>query len=280
MLVEISVKKNVHKFIDALFFNYFVLILGNLLLMCTVWGFSVDPNVEAGEISFLSSSNLTGTYIFPALCSAFLYSNYKEQKYNILAIILYVATVLTELMLWSATSLTGVVLLLSYIFFIYNNNLEKYVNCKTLHIVAIIIIIGFTTGSMQKYFSYIIEDILHKNLTMTGRTDSYGRYIKIFLDYPLLGLGHNAQTMDNGALQILYRSGSFGFISLIMTYIAGTQRLFSKNVQSIDKFFIILLITILIMSISESWFYFPGFYIILSLTYNSSFFNFKYLKCT
>jgi O-antigen ligase len=269
MLVEIYVKINVRTFIDALFFSHFVLILGNLLLMCIIYGFSVNPNVEAGEISFLSSSNMTASYIFPALCSSFLYSNYKRQKYNILALILYIAVVLTVLMIWSATSLTGVIIVMLYIFFIYNNKSEKYVNCKTLHILSIIIIIGFTTGEMQKYFSYIIEDILHKDLTMTGRTTIWKTGIKDFLEHPWLGCGHNVPYIDHGVIQILYRGGLLGFIFLLVTYIIGTKRLFNKNTnRSIDKFFVILLITILIMSISECWFYFFGFYIILSLTYN------------
>jgi O-antigen ligase len=274
MLVEIYVTINIRTFIDALFVNHFIIIVGNLLLICIIYGFSINPNIEAGELSFISSSNMTATFIFPALCSAFLYSNYQGQKYNILAIIMYISTVLTVLMLWSATSVIGVILLLTYIFIIHKSKAEKYINCKILHILAIIIIIGFTTGIMQKYFSYIIEDILHKDLTMTGRTKFWITYIKIFLENPLLGKGHNVIIIDNGVIQILYRGGFLGFIFLIHTYMTGTKRLFNENTnRSMEKFFIVVLITILIMSISESWFYFFGFYIILIITYNLPFFN-------
>jgi O-antigen ligase len=247
--------------------------------MCIIHGFSINNKVDVGEISFLSSSNLTATYIFPALCASFLYANHKGQKYNILSLILYAGLVLTELMLWSATSLTGVVLLLAYILFIYNKKYEKYVNCTILHVLAIILLIGFTTGIMQIYFSYIIEEILHKDITMTGRINNWQIGITGFWQHPLLGCGHNAMTIDNSVIQILYRGGLLGLMFFVITYIVGAKRLFNKKEnRSIDKFFVILLITILIMSISESWTYFVGFYIILSLIYCSSFIDYRHSK--
>lgn len=273
MLIEICVRRKVGIFINALFINYFIIIVSNFILMYVTYGFKVNSvTTNDGRMSFLSSDNLTASYIFPALCTALLYANYKGQKYNILSIILYVFLILTVVMLWSATSLVGIIILLVYIFFIYENSLERFIKYKWLLSVSVALIIGFTFLDIPKYFSFIIVDLLKKDITMTGRTYGWMKGINGFIENPLFGAGYNATTIDNGVIQILYCGGIVSMIFLYIMYMTGTKRFFSiEKLGSLDKFFSVSLLIILIMSISESWFHFFGFYVILGLANKSQY---------
>lgn len=275
MLVEICTKTSMQIFIKSLFFNYFILIMGNLLIMCQLYGFHINYEdtqnylTGTGTISFLASDNMTASYVFPAIASGFLYSIYKNQKYNIYVIILYFSIILTELMLWSATSLIGVAILYAYILFIYKNKkIERWINNKLFIFGSLFLLFGITFGGLQDLFSYIIVNILQKDLTMTGRTSVWSKGLSGFNNNILLGSGYNVSIIDNGLIQILYMGGIIGLIILCILFRNGTKAIISKNPTSIDLFFSVILSVIIIMSSAESWSFFFGFYVILSITKN------------
>ena len=91
---------------------------------------------------------------------------------------------------------------------------------------------------IHRFFSYIIENIFHKNMTLTGRTPMWDKALAHLSDKPILGFG--SQTRDymidligkrhchNLLLQILFQTGIIGlfvFASLLL----NVSRVLSKS---------------------------------------------------
>ena len=87
---------------------------------------------------------------------------------------------------------------------------------------------------------YIIEDLLHKDMTLTGREYIFTQSISIFLEHPLLGYGYESSIIEdrlsgafmgfnsahNSFLQILINTGLVGTIILfvIVYYVLAVIR--------------------------------------------------------
>lgn len=269
LLFEMLVQRNSKVLIDALYLNYCILILGNFALMIFNYGFSIGTdNNLINTYSFLSSDNMTASYIFPAIIISGLYSGYRGKTLTFSAILLNICIFLTEIMMWSATSLAGLFIAMMYILLIFKRKIEKIINFKVLLAIAIAMIIGITIFKIQYLFSFIIENILHKELTLTGRTNIWNMALIKFSEAPILGFGNDAITIDNGLLQVLYRGGIISLIAIIILFFNACSpilRKYKNNSNAILMSF--MLIIVLFMSISESWFYFFGFFVILCISY-------------
>lgn len=275
MLLEILIKRNVILLVKSLFFCYFVIISINLLYMLSTFGFVINIEEKLPEVfkmgvpvSLLSSVNGTASFLFPALVSSvllFSISNVKNKWGWLLILNIFV----TVLILWSATSLTGVFLIICYILFVYRKKSEKKINTFILAITTIVVSLGITFFNIQYLFSYIIVNILQKDLTMTGRTNVWKIGQKGFESSPLIGCGFDSQTIDNGYIQLLFNSGCIGliFFSVLMIWILIKCKRY--NNISLTKFMTLCLSIVFLMFTSESWPFFFGIYILFLLAYYS-----------
>ena len=278
MLIELLINKHLKLLISTLFINYFILITVNLIYMISVFGFTINIEENAQSlynfytenalVSLLSSVNTTASYLFPALCCSILLMFINTKK-NLFAWILIVEIFATVLILWSATSLVGVFLIVMYILFVFNTPHERWINGKMLINIVIALGIGITFFKIQYLFSFIIEDILHKDLTMTGRTNVWNIGFDGFFSSPILGCGFISKTIDNGYVQLLFMGGIIGTIAYF-TFLFLALKAFCKNrIIHLEKFFSFVMAVILLMFIAESWPQFMGLYIIIALAYNA-----------
>lgn len=277
MLIELLIKENINLLIKGLFSCYFILLIGNLIYMLSLFGFTINIEEAYPEafdynselvITLLSSVNGVAFFIFPALCSAILLM-FATSKKNIWSWLLIIISFVTELILWSATSLTGVFIILVYVLFIYGKKIEKFIMNKIIIGAALAISLGVTFFNIQHFFSFIIVDILHKDLTMTGRTNVWNIGYKGFFSSPIWGCGISSQTIDNGFVQCLYMAGLIGTLFFIIFISYNIKYLCSSHDKSIDKFFSVVMAVVLLMFMSESWPQFMGLYVILALSVNA-----------
>lgn len=245
--------------------------------MLSLFGFTINIEEAYPEafdynselvITLLSSVNGVASFIFPALCSAILLM-FATSKKNIWSWLLIIISFVTELILWSATSLTGVFIILVYVLFIYGKKIEKFIMNKIIIGAALAISLGVTFFNIQHFFSFIIVDILHKDLTMTGRTNVWNIGYKGFFSSPIWGCGISSQTIDNGFVQCLYMAGLIGTLFFIIFISYNIKYLCSSHDKSIDKFFSVVMAVVLLMFMSESWPQFMGLYVILALSVNA-----------
>ena len=279
MLIELLIDKNLKLLINSLFVNYFILVTVNLIYMISIFGFTVNIEENASSlfsfyqknamVSLLSSVNGTASFLFPALCCSILLMFITTKK-NLFAWFLIAEIFATVLILWSATALTGVFLIVMYALFVYKTKIEKWIKPKIFIYAVLLIGIGITFFKIQYLFSFIIVDILHKDLTMTGRTIVWNTGFDGFFSSPIFGCGFSSKTIDNGYVQLLFIGGLIGTIAYFIFFYISTRK-FYKNTSSIhlEKFFSFVLSVILLMFIAESWPQFMGLYIIIAFAYNA-----------
>ncbi len=246
--------------------------------MISVFGFTInieenarylfDFYQENAMVWLLSSVNGTASFLFPALCSALLLM-FATSKKNFFAWILIAEIFSTVLILWSATSLVGIFFIVTYVLFIYNTPRERWINPKLYINMVILLGIGITFFKIQYLFSFIIVDILHKDLTMTGRTNVWNIGFEGFFSSPLLGCGFSSKTIDNGYVQLLFIGGIIGTIAYFIFLQSSLKQFCKKKSLHLEKFFAFVIAIILLMFITESWPQFMGLYILLALAVNA-----------
>lgn len=252
--------------------------------MISLFGYTINIEENASDlskfytqtamVSLLSSVNMTASYIFPALCSSILLM-FATTKKNLFAWVLIAEILSTVLIIWSATSLVGVFLIVMYVLVVYKTKMEKWVRSKLLINAVLLLGFGITFFKIQYLFSFIIVDILHKDLTMTGRTDVWNIGFEGFFSSPIFGCGFSSKTIDNGYVQLLYMGGIIGTIAYLIFGFLFIKRMCHKHQVHLEKFFSFVLATILLMFIAESWPRFMGLYIILVFAINARKIEFK-----
>lgn len=106
----------------------------------------------------------------------------------------------TAIRIWSGMTLVVVVVTALFAIVIINGKgiLAKKVfsgsifNFLNLLILNIGAFVGLVFFQVQNYFAFFIEDVLHKSLTLTGRTVIWERTIDLIAKQPLFGYGKEA----------------------------------------------------------------------------------------
>ncbi len=279
MYIELMTVKNVYLMILSFFIVYMVLLFSNYVWMINVGGFVIDVEharpdlfVEGHEsvVTILASENGVATYIFPSIIFAVLLTLITNKK-NIASWSLVVVCFLSELFLWSATALSGVFLSIIYLVGIYNRaSIERCIPIKKILFLVVALSIGITFFRIQYLFSFIIEDILHKDLSMSGRIPQWDYVMsKYFYPSPFLGSGWGTRTSDNCYVQVLCDMGILGFSYFLFMIKKFLDFGNVRNPTSLEKFLLIMLAIEIVMFSSESWVHFYGFFITLALIANA-----------
>ena len=263
-----SVNK-INKLIDAYIDCYIILLFTNLFLIISTYGWKVGINNGIYEhFSFLSSDNATAGYILPAIFLCMLDMDNQPQKKNkssIIKLVLVLAlATLNEIRMWSATALVGIILILIYIFFLRN---IRSIKMKWLFFGSVLLNIGITLFRIQNLFSFVIEKMLNKTLTFTGRTVIWDWALNQFIKNPIFGNGADGNGLyyiDNLIVQLLYRGGIVLLLTfLLFMFLSIKDSGALKNENMLTRDILFMLSTVCIMSIAESWNSFMGFYIII-----------------
>lgn len=129
---------------------------------------------------------------------------------------------------------------------------NKYFNLKTYTILSIIMFTAIVIFRLQYLFEDIIVNDLHRNLTITGRTDIWDLAIEYIKRNPLIGLGveewHNRGQeigifhAHSTYLNILFESGLLGILAYLNIYRTLWKKTKNKKHENIAQFSFMVLI--------------------------------------
>ncbi|MGN0666921.1 MAG: O-antigen ligase family protein [Huintestinicola sp.] len=119
----------------------------------------------------------------------------------------------------SGAAVAAIFLMWFYIFLLYKKDIA-FLNFRNYILAVLILFFSVVVFRLHVYFPFIVENVFHKNMTLSGRTLLWNRamaYIKLspFIGYgqeetyvliDKLGIGH----VHNIILEILYKSGIVG----------------------------------------------------------------------
>ena len=257
MIIEYLMKKDVKTFFKAITIILVLLVSCNLAtILCKPEGFMVGYLKEW----LFGTKNNHFSIVLPTLSISYIYFKYiKQNKYNIMYIILSVISILTIFIMNSATSIVSIIFF--YMYFVFINKKKNKIDMRKLTIVYIIIFIGVIVFQIQNNFSFIIENLLHKDLTFTGRTDIWSRAIRFIEKSPIIGYGNESNLVrtfkfsskssvhcHNMILETFYQGGILGgilfasFIGIVINKINKINNIKAYNfiVWTILTYFVAL----------------------------------------
>lgn len=275
-IIERSIMNNVEKTLGALSILLTTLITINLL----TWspdGLFLNPDTGISSL-FLGIRTRLSDSIFPALAVSILYSYYTKKRITFSTVFLFVVSYTTFLIESVATGLLGINMLIIFLF-LYRSKLAHVFNIKVLAIIALALNILVVFFRVQNLFSFIIVDLLNKNLTLTGRTNIWDAAIEYIKSSLVLGYGE----VINGAfapfgwqlwqghsqiIQLLHDGGLIGlFIFLLMNYFVIKELVKYKKTRY-STVLSTTLFVIFVMMISEIYGYYPYYYVLLTIGAN------------
>lgn len=229
--------------------NYVYLLIGVYLL-----------KQSADDSLFMSQSNsITAVLIF-AIFSSVLYDLVYLKHIEKSTVVLMMVIVHTEILVWSGTGILGCFIMLGYLVFelIKSKSFfkEKRLSYAVLNLVAIGLFVAVTIFRAIEWFSFVIEDILQKDITLTGRTVIWDYYIKRILEAPIIGHGvaynpYGGLFAHSGYLDIAVKSGFCGVVLFMLLVTVTGRKLRLCNSNLIYNLVAICLFSFEIMMLAE-----------------------------
>ena len=182
---------------------------------------------------FLGHRNVMMRTLYPGVFFDLMYRIKKNNKLSFFNIIIILIVGASIFMAWAATAIVSYILFL-LLFIIFYRRQSRLCSIKGSIILSLIIFITLVLFRIQDIFSFLIEDVLKKDMTFTGRTYLWDAIMKHFGDSPLIGNGlENLETISaklfsftvydsahNFYLDTIYQNGIIGFAIILFVFIS------------------------------------------------------------
>lgn len=216
---------------------------------------------------FLGYKNTLSRIILSIICLALIRAYYSFGKIKLDAIILISCAVLTLILAGSATALIGfsIFALLIFLFHKKKKGMPKIFSLLSGIIISVSTFLAILFFNFQQYFSFFIENILGKDLTLTRRIAVWQMALDKFCQKPFLGHGYltGSEYVEmfgrdtythphNYFLYILMTGGIVLAAILLLGYLYANKVLNSAMSTIFSKIIMFTLIAFLIMGLTES----------------------------
>ncbi|WP_421535690.1 O-antigen ligase family protein [Priestia sp. D3YE.R1] len=291
MFFEIMIKRKKNTVIVSMFYLLFFLVLINLICLIfhpegivytkayRTWNSSGYFNVFYDYIHFLERDNRLINFLLPLWFSMMIcYSKgYINKRLSFLVMF---AIDLTIVLVWSATSVIGGTLMtIAYISIVFFKKKVSLLKFRNTVVFLVICNVGLLCFNIQNAFSFLIENILGKSLTLTGRTVIWESAKKMIIESPIFGYGTRQKGYiihfsgsdwyaHNFILDILIQGGAL----LLMAFIFIIYRCYKSLLIHADKYTVNIMLVAFacwgIMGLVESFFYQYSFWVTLAILTN------------
>jgi O-antigen ligase len=204
--------------------------------------------------------------ILLGLTVSIVYSYYTSEKMLPRTVVLLVLATLSVLIRKSAT---GVIGLLSF-YFIYMaliaiiKKVKVFKLLKYIYVLYIILFFCIVIFNLQNLFSWLVVDIMHKDITLSYRTYIWEYIIDLIKAKPFFGYGniksfivyflgwpHEISHAHNLALNIIYKGGLLSFSIIILNFLEFNKNLKKIKNEKIAYCIVSFIFSILIVSLTE-----------------------------
>ena len=148
------------------------------------------PFIKYRNHYFLGYDNASIITVILGLFFIMYSSQYFYKKLTIFSLVLILLTFITYYIEWAASCLINISLVIFFVLVIYKrDSLKKFINFKLLFFSSLLLFLLIVVFRFQNLFSWLIVDVLHKNLTLTGRTAIWDRCFKQIGSHLFFGIG-------------------------------------------------------------------------------------------
>ena len=264
MLTELCMKRNCERYFSVVYTIYFLIILVNfVLLLIFPKGVAVDDYYHH-RYNFLGYDNgLAVLVMVPLMGISCIYSAFRKKKLTFSAVATLSMISATVLITWSATGVVAWFVMIAYILFVYRGQLTKYFNSYALFATFLVLQVMIVFLRFQENFSFIIENILGKSITLTGRTEIWDLTYSIILQSPIIGHGvykgyglvyweNHYMYSHNAVLEILTQSGVIGLMLFAIPFIMAAVKLYKYRKHFLSGIVTVTLFAFLMTYLAEA----------------------------
>lgn len=265
--IEIILKNHPLQGLQSLNITYILLVYLNLLFFIIFpngYEYIIANNGDYVSRYFLGVYNQFAATLIPAVIVNIVYTYMRYKTIKLQSIILLITVLFTFIYFWSATSLVGIALIVVYLILFRKSIFNLLVKVKVIIPIIIglfVMIVGFNNLGV---FSFFIENILDKDVTLSTRTIIWDAAIEMIKESPYFGYGYlgdgskyitfgsgRQRDAHNTILQYMLQHGIVGFIPLILLMILFIKNLVKQSGHYITKFILFSFFTATTMMLSE-----------------------------
>ncbi len=219
---------------------------------------------NTGNNWILGYDNAFIAYVLPAFLFSLISYLYVRPTFfsKIKALIISAICIYTIFSRWHATGVVCMVVFIPVALLIFMDKLPAIANAKTYLWGNVVVFFSFVIFRIQELFSYIIKELLDKDLTFSGRIGVWDLSLKSFYEAPLFGYGIEAlsktiarisiNSSHNQYLWIIYRGGLVHFLPFMGMVFSAVKRLYEKRSIAYVKLTAVCLCSIFILWQFES----------------------------
>lgn len=261
LLFEYGLKDKENKFLESLYNVLEIFIYVNLI---TVLLYPNGMYVYAGYSAnwLLGYKNPMVRLFLPACAIGLLISKKKKGKISIRALSLLIVSFITVILVDSSTGVMGLIIFVTVLIITQMKFFDKYITLYRGFISYLIVNFLVITGLAEKYIGFLIEGILHRSMTFTGRTTTWERAGEIISKNIMTGIGDYPPDMmlsaiggshpHNYFLYILLQTGIIGVMILLYTTKVTDRIIATVSDKKSCNIIIATIIAFYVMGITES----------------------------
>lgn len=264
--LEITLRRYTMKGLYSLNFVYSLHVYINLFFYIVFpqgYTYSITYAGNVIERYFLGVENQFASTLIPAIVINIVYNYAKHSKLKINSYLLIITVLFTFIYIWSATSIVGISLIILYLLLINRKKVKAIINNKTIIITTVSLFISVVVLRIIDIFSFLIEDLLGKDVTLSTRTLLWDRAFIYIENSPWLGYGYlgsgrylqvtSTRFMDshNTVLQLLLQHGYLGLILFAILVFMFFKNLSIYKESNITKFILFSFFVATTMMLSE-----------------------------
>lgn len=196
------------------------------------------------------------------ILSTFVCYKLEGKDFNKMFILQSLFTLIISFISWNSTMM--IVTILICVVYLFRNSFFKFFNITHYIFAYLFLEFGIVFFRIQEIFSYLIVNILHRNLTFTGRTQIWDYYINQFSEGGILNIlfgnfGYNTIGINshNMFLGILAYSGIIGLAMYMSLIIMATLKLWKYRNTDSAKFVSIITFGFLINALTMEFYLQP-----------------------
>ncbi|MED0960076.1 MULTISPECIES: O-antigen ligase family protein [Bacillus] len=271
--------KESKEFFRGMYYLFSVVVILNFLTML-INGITIDNN--GFPIYLLGGKNAITMTVLPAIPIIFIYSYIMYKKLKIFPLIVILISIAS---IYLSESGTGIVVAIVTALFLVVHK-RYFPSLKTYLLIYVILFFAIIVFRLQELlFEDFIINVLHKDLTFTGRTYVWDLILNTIGGSYFIGFGRgnniinqhfiNLHEAHNGLLEILMYSGILGisFFMVILIIVAKNLGYFKNHV--ISKVLSFSIFAYMIIGLTESVFYKNEFWMLIVISYGIS----NIIKC-
>lgn len=175
---------------------------------------------------------------------------------------------------WSVGAMIGIVLF--DIFYLLGYLKRSVVGFKTVTLGWVVLYVLVTLLQRQNMFSSLIQDVLHKSLTLSGRVFLWESAQAAIMERPLMGYGIVSRALrslsyvflgfahpHNQVLYILYQGGAVSLLLHVVFIVLCLRRTGGYRTERVYSWILGVYAAVAVMSIADAWADTGAFYTVL-----------------